>query len=271
VYLRRGCLPALAVRLPSATGVPETYVPGVWSYQIYERLRARHPQLLLELCNDGGRMVDFGSAAHGDYFSITDTYDPLANRRAFYDASYVLPPAMLESYVAEWPAPHNENFRYQLRSGMLGWFSLMLDTGRWSERQRADARVQFALYKSALRPLIRAADLYHVSQRPDGVHWDGIEYYSARLGRGVLYAFRGSAPDQPAHRFRLRGLTPGRRYALKFQDQGAAADRVQTGEVLMQQGIAVTLRRPLSSELVFFEQVHSGDTRPGVTRRSPGM
>ena len=240
-------------------------------YQIYERLRARHPQLLLELCNDGGRMVDFGSAAHGDYFSITDTYDPLANRRAFYDASYVLPPAMLESYVAEWPAQHNENFRYQLRSGMLGWFSLMLDSSRWSARQRADARVQFALYKSALRPLIRAADLYHVSQRPDGMHWDGIEYYSARLGRGVLYAFRGSAPDQPAHRFRLRGLTPGRRYALKFQDQGAAADRVQTGEVLMQQGIAVTLRRPLSSELVFFALVDSGDTRPGVITRSPGM
>jgi len=52
-----------------------------------------------------------------------------------------------------------------------------------------------------------------------------IEYYSARLGRGVLYAFRGSAPDQPAHRFRLHALTPGSRCALKFQDQGAAALR----------------------------------------------
>jgi len=46
---------------------------------------------------------------------------------------------------------------------------------------------------------------------------------------------------------------------------------VQTGEALMQQGVAVTLTWPLSSELVFFEQVHSGDTRPGVTTRSPGM
>ena len=45
-----------------------------------------HPGLLFEVCNDCGRMVDFGSALHGDYFSITDTYDPLSNRRAFYDA-----------------------------------------------------------------------------------------------------------------------------------------------------------------------------------------
>jgi hypothetical protein len=224
-------------------------------YEIYEQLRARHPKLLLEVCNDGGRMVDFGSAAHGDYFSITDTYDPLANRRAFYDASFVLPPAMLESYVANWPAPRIENFRYLLRSGMLGWFSLMLDTGQWSPEQRTEARMQFALYKSALRPLIREADLYHVAQRPDGVNWDGIEYYSARLRRGVLYAFRGTAADEPTHRFRLFGLKPRSRYRLMFQDRGAAANVVLAGQSLMQEGVEVTLDLPLSSELIFLEEV----------------
>jgi hypothetical protein len=223
-------------------------------YDLYEQLRARHPTLLLEVCNDGGRMVDFGSAAHGDYFSITDTYDPLSNRRAFFDASFVLPPAMLESYVANWPAPHIENFRYLLRSGMLGWFSLMLDTSQWSRQERAEARVQFALYKSMLRPLIREADLYHVAERPDGVHWDGIEYYSANLGRGVLYAFRGTAPDESTHRFRWRGLNPERRYRLKFQDQGTASNLVLTGQLLMQDGVEVTLPLPLSSELIFLEE-----------------
>jgi Melibiase/Glycosyl hydrolase family 36 C-terminal domain len=224
-------------------------------YDIYQQLRARHPALLLEVCNDGGRMVDFGSAAHGDYFSITDTYDPLANRRAFYDASFVLPSAMLESYVQDWPAPTMENFRYMLRSGMLGWFSLMLDTGRWTAQQRAEARVQFQVYKSALRPLIREADLYHVAQRPDGVHWDGIEYYSAQQRRGVLYAFRGTEPEEPTHRFRWLGLKAGSRYRLKFQDQGSAADRVLTGHSLMQEGLEVALGVPLSSELIFLEEV----------------
>lgn len=219
-------------------------------YGIYERLRARHPQLLLELCNDGGRMVDFGSAAHGDYFSTTDTYDPLSNRRAFFDASHVLPPAMLESYVAEWPAPRPENFRYMLRSGMLGWFSLMLDTRTWTAARRADARAQFALYRSALRPLIRDADLYHVADRPDGVHWDGIEYFSPRRQRGVLYAFRGSATDEPSHRFHLAGLDPASRYTLRFHDRGVS--RVLTGRALMERGVDVPLAVPLSSELVFF-------------------
>lgn len=223
-------------------------------YAIYEQLRRRHPNLLLEVCNDGGRMVDFGSAAHGDYFSVTDTYNPLANRRAFYDASYVLPPAMLESYVESYPAPRLENFRYVLRSGMLGWFSLMLDASQWTTQQRAAAQQEFALYKKALRPLIRQADLYHVAERPDGVHWDGMEYYSAQLRRGVLYAFRGSASDLPRHRFLLAGLEGDRRYRLSFQDN-PAANREVTGESLMQRGIDVGLTLPLSSDLIFFEEV----------------
>jgi alpha-galactosidase len=222
-------------------------------YAIYERLRARHPHLLLEVCNDGGRMVDFGSATHGDYFSATDTYDPLANRRAFFDASHVLPPAMLESYVADWPAPRLENFRYQLRSGMLGWFTLMLDTRGWTAEQRADAHAEFALYRTALRPLIRSADLYHVSDRPDGVHWDGLEYWSPAEGRGVLYAFRGAAPGEPEHRFRLAGLAPQGHYALRFHDGGTR--RTVTGRVLMREGVTVTLPTPLSSELVFLERL----------------
>ena len=230
-------------------------------YEIYQRLRAHHPQLLLEVCNDGGRMVDFGSAAHGDYFSITDSYDPLSNRRAFFDASYVLPPAMLEAYVAQWRAPSLENLRYMLRSGMLGWFSLMLDTSRWNASERADARAQFALYKSALRPLIRTADLYHVSDRPDGVHWDGIEYYSPELARGVLYAFRGSTPAEHSHRFRLSGVASGSRYALEFHDQGRR--EIASGAALMRDGVTVSLASPLSSELVFFERVPEPLGQPG--------
>jgi hypothetical protein len=223
-------------------------------YEIYAQLRRRHPNLLLEICNDGGRMIDFGSAAHGDYFSLTDTYDPLANRRAFHDASYVLPPAMLESYVASYAAPRIENFRYVLRSGMLGWFSLMLDASQWTAQQRQAAQREFALYKKALRPLIREADLYHVADRPDGVHWDGMEYYSPNMRRGVLYAFRGSASDLPTHRFRLAGLKRTGRYRLTFEDN-PAANREATGESLMHMGIDVGLTLPLSSDLIFFEEV----------------
>ena len=222
------------------------------SYGIYEKLRRDHPGLLFEICNDGGRMVDFGSAAHGDYFSITDTYDPLSNRRAFFDASYVLPPAMLESYVEKWPTPRPENLLYMLRSGMMGWVSIMLDTTAWSADQHQSARQAIALYKEQLRPLIRDAHLYHVSDRPDGVHWDGMEYWDPARGKGVVYAFRGGVPDEVDHRFPLAGLVPSSRYHMHFED-GTSPDSEATGAELMATGLAVHLSYPLSSELIFLE------------------
>lgn len=219
---------------------------------IYRALRRKHPGLLLEICNDGGRMVDFGSASVGDYFSIVDAYDPLTNRQAFYDASHVLPPAMLETYVAQWPTPRIENFRYMLRSGMMGWFTLMLDTTKWSRAQHDTAIEELRLYKTVLRPLIREADLYHVAPRPDGKGWDGMEYIDAPRGRGVLYAFRGTDRGDTSHTFVLKGLQPQRRYRLHFHD-GSAGDKVVRGSALMRTGVEVTLPLPDSSELVLLQ------------------
>jgi alpha-galactosidase len=223
-------------------------------YDIYAKLRREHPGLLFEICNDGGRMVDFGSASHGDYFSITDTYDPLSNRRAFFDTSYLLPAAMLESYVEKWPAPRIENFLYMLRSGMMGWTTIMLDTTVWTPEQHEAARKAFALYKEQLRPLIRDANLYHLSPRPDGVRWDGIEYWDQSRGKGVIFAFRGKTPDEPEHTFVLDGLNPEKRYKLHFED-GSAPDAEFTGRELMGAGLAVHLVERLSSELVFIAEV----------------
>ncbi len=222
-------------------------------YDIHSNLRRRHPDLLLEVCNDGGRMVDFGSAAHGDYFSITDAYDPLSNRRAFYDASQLLPAAMLEDYVEKWPAPRIENFLYMLRSGMMGWLTIMQNTDAWSEQQRAAAKEEIRVYKAELRPLIRDADLFHISPRPDGVHWDAIEYFAPRRGKGVVYAFRGSAENESEHTFLLKGVAADKQYRIRFHDHSAPDDRV-VGRELLERGLTVVLAVPNSSELVFIEE-----------------
>lgn len=242
------------IKLPIASNSTDVSYHAVRSYyEIYTKLRHDHPELLLEICNDGGRMVDFGSASHGDYFSITDVYDPLSNRQAFYDASQVLPAAMLEDYVEKWPAPTLENFRYMLRSGMMGWLTIMQDTNAWTPEQHGAARAEFALYKKRLRPLVRDADLYHLSARPDGVHWDAVEYFDPKLARGVVYAFRGTTRDEAEHVFVLRGVRGDRNYRIHFED-GSSPDATMSGQDLLRTGLRVTLKSVNSSELIFLEQ-----------------
>jgi hypothetical protein len=154
--------------------------------------------------------------------------------------------------VEKWPTPRIENFLYMLRSGMMGWLTIMQDTNAWTLEQHDAARGAFALYKQQLRPLIRDARLYHISERPDGVHWDGMEYWDPARAKGVVFAFRGSVPGETEHRFVLTGLDAGKRYNLHFED-GSSPDRAVAGSELMGPGIEVHLPNPLSSELVFFE------------------
>src|SRR5512141_1773067 len=223
-------------------------------YAIHAGLKRAHPGLMLEVCNDGGRMVDFGSAAHGDYFSIVDSYDPLSNRQAFYDASHVLPSAMLETYVKEWPTPRIENFRYMLRSGMMGWYTVMIDTSTWSAEQHRVAAAELAFYKSTLRPLIRNADLHHAGPRADGKGWDGLEYFDAQSGIGVLYAFHGSEAVPGTFHFPVRGLRHAVKYRLHFKD-GSSPDRDASGRDLLESGLTVALPLANSSELIVIKRL----------------
>jgi len=190
-------------------------------------------------------MVDYGAVRRCHYISITDTYDPLSNRRAFFDAAYALPPAMCECYIEHHPCPTLANFRSMLRSGMMGWCTMMLDMSRWNAEQTAAARRQFDLYKTRLRPLIAGADLYHVSERPDGIRWDGIEYADARAQGGVLFAFRGTT-GEASHRFQLKGLDGAMRYAITSED-GGVGEQTALGSELMEGGITVQLAEADSS------------------------
>jgi alpha-galactosidase len=137
---------------------------------------------------------------------------------------------------------------------MMGWLTVMQNTNAWSPQEHAAAKQEFALYKEKLRPFIRDADLYHISARPDGVHWDGIEYYDTQHQRALVYVFRGSARDEQTHIFPLYGLQPGRRYRLHFQD-GSSSDRTESGHGLISNGLSVMLSIPNSSELVFIDEV----------------
>jgi hypothetical protein len=167
---------------------------------------------------------------------------------------------MLESFVESWPLsspskklPSLENFRYMLRSGMMGWFSLMIDATAWHAEHFKIAKEEIQLYKSQLRPLIRDADLYHISDRPDGVRWDGMEYFDPQTHRGALYAFRGTTPEA-AHKFVMRGVDPEAKYQVRFHDH-SASDRIVEGDELLNSGLLVKLLIPTSSEIVFFEEV----------------
>ena len=221
-------------------------------YSVYDQLRTAHPKLLFEDCVNGGHTVDFGIVRRTHYISITDTYDPLSNRRAFYDASFPLPPAMCECYIENRPGPSLATFKTMLRSGMMGWCTLMCDTGAWSPEQHQAARRQIDLYKKWIRPLINDGDLFHISDRPDDTRWDGMEYFDSQTGKGIVFAFRGPQTSDTDHVFKLKGLAQATAYEVWSEDDSVSR-RQATGAKLMNEGLAVMLSEPGASELIYLQ------------------
>ncbi len=236
---------------PASTDVAYRAAQGY--YAVYDKVRREHPKLLFEDCVNGGRMVDFGVIKRTHYVSITDSYYPLANRRAFFDASYVLPPSMCECYIEAQPVKTLGEFVSMLRSGMMGLCTIMQDPAKWTGEQSAAAKRQFQLYKTRLRPLIRHGNLFHVSERPDGKRWDGIQYASQDRSKGVLYAFRGDN-DQDKHTFLLKGLDAKGTYRIHFED-GSHPDTSVGGKELMERGLEVYLTARNTSQLAFITRI----------------
>lgn len=244
-----GC--AQQTHLHTRSRVDVGYRAALGYYQVYDTLRKENPDLLFENCVNGGHMVDYGAVQRCHYISITDTYDPLSNRRAFYDSSYALPPAMCECYIENIAVHSLAHFKYMLRSGMMGWCTIMTDTSKWTPQQHEAAKAQFALYKSRLRPLIRAANLYHISDRPDGMRWDGIEYFDPQTGTGAVFAFRGKNQEEK-HVFQLKGLDSAANYELSFEDN-SDQKQVRSGEQLMS-GVELKLPEAESSEIIYLRR-----------------
>jgi hypothetical protein len=176
----------------------------------------------------------------------------LSNRRAFYDSSFPLPPSMCECYIENQPGPSLATFKTMLRSGMMGWCTLMCDTSAWSAEQHKAARRQIEVYKKWIRPLINHGDLYHISTRPDAARWDGMQYFDSKSGKGIVFAFRGAKADERSHAFKLKGLERGAPYEFWSED-GSISRGQAAGTRLMAEGLRVDLGEPGTSELVYLQ------------------
>lgn len=228
-------------------------------YKVYDTVRSQHSNLFFEDCVNGGRLIDFGVAKRVHYYSVTDTCDAITLRQAFYDASYPIPPSMIELYLddntdynialKDYPG----GFVYMLRSMLLGWPTLECNAANWTAQQRNAAQREFATFKQKLRPLIASGNVYHVLPRPNDTDWDGIQYFDPATGKGALFIFRPYSTTG-SMTIKLRGFDTTKNYLVESAD-GNVPTQTLSGSTLVNTGLSVSLPGEITSEIVFFTQL----------------
>jgi hypothetical protein len=234
-------------------------------YDMVDTLAGTIPGFQWENCSGGGRIKDYGAMRRAVKIFNSDTYSPLHVRQAFHDTSHAFHPLQIEGHLGSTDGRYRPrgaaSMRYAFRSMSMGapeWFIDAPNGGNgsepWTPLERDTVKACVETYKTRIRPLVRAADLYHIFPRPDGRKWDGIEYYDHAEKKGVVYLFKPlSEPTTEVIRF--RGLESGQRYRIRFED-GTHPSSVHSAAELMDRGLRVTLPGAEVSELIFFEVAH---------------
>lgn len=240
-------------------GSDVSYWATMGYYEVQEKLRQAFPNLMLENCSGGGHIKDFGVAARTHYTVTTDTLSNLPDRQSIYDSTFALPPAVLQAYTYEraYNLPGDDPGPFLWRSAMMGaWQIDPTNTLKWSDAERESARRAARIYKTWIRPILADCKVHHILPRPDGVHWDGMFYWSARLRRGTLYIFRPNAPDD-GQTVKLKGLEADRTYRVWSED-GSVPAGMRSGAEMMRRGLKIKLPQTYTSDLIYVQDAALG-------------
>ncbi|MGD0092773.1 MAG: alpha-galactosidase [Planctomycetota bacterium] len=217
---------------PDRQGITEIkHVTGYLAY--WDELRRRHPGLLIDTCASGGRRNDLETLRRSVPLHKSDMEYP--NLTAKQTQLYGL--AFWEPYFGAPVYPADRVDVYGFRSGL----ALMTGTGYDTRRKDLD----YALLRKLVAEWREVApnlygDYYPLSAwsaEPDV--WLAYQFDRPEEGQGVVQAFRRPQSIYEVARFKLRGLEPEARYALRNFDLPGETEAL--GKELMEKGLAVTI------------------------------
>ena len=138
--------------------------------EVLARLRAHHPDVLVEACAGGGGRTDLATVALSDVVWPSDNTAPL-DRLSVQDGFLLAhAPHLMSSWVTDAPGvfdarPRSLRFRFVL--AMAGVLGIGADVSRWTDAQRAEARALVARYKE-IREVVHTGDVHRL---PDAVQY----------------------------------------------------------------------------------------------------
>jgi alpha-galactosidase len=238
-------------------------------YGIFDRLRERHPKLLLENCAGGGGRKDLGIAARFHTYWTSDWQSLPRTVQVINGVSLFLPPERLNRMAGVGQDAHlHGDLDTQLRVPLFGHYAISGVTPArdvWNPQQQARIIHAIALYRQFVRPWLPTCRVYHhtpeLAGGADPHGWCVLEYVAADSSRAMVGLFRLAAEAEPTWHFRSRGLDREARYKVTWDNAGkpASSQAGKSAEIegwrLANDGILVRCERPLTSELLLIERV----------------
>jgi len=222
-------------------------------------VRKANPDLFIENCQSGGRMInEFTVLATQSQWLRDGGGHGLEHAR-----SNVAVALGAMAFVPPWAAgrwtnnfqkmdPNDDELtRFYCRSAMAGTWGIVSDLSKIGHRQRAGILKEVGHYRrlNALKP----GYLYDIVLPADGVDVAGVTFYrqSRREAAVLLYRWNRKGPFD--HQVKLAALQSGPQYKIEEADSGEVF--TETAEQLHHQGVRVRFDPRRMSALLFLQAV----------------
>lgn len=233
------------------------YVKGL--YSVYDRIRVKYPDVMIQLCSSGGGRLDFGALKYHDEFWASDNTNALDRVFIQYGTNLFFPAIATGSHVST--SPNHQTgmilpIKFRFDVAMSGRLGLELQPKDIVGEEYDFAKKAIETYKQ-VRPVIQFGDLYRLASPYDVNGWASHMHVSKNKKESVLFAYSLKYHGRTTYfEAKLKGLDPNKNYKVteinkrsnhrSFNEDGG----IFTGDYLMKVGITLNIGNPFDSAVL---------------------
>ena len=227
-----------------------------------ERIRAKYPNLVIQLCASGGGRVNWGFMPYFDEFWVSDDTD--AQQRLFiqWGTSHFFPTMAMAQHVSA--SPNHQTHRtiplkFRFDVAMTGRLGMEMKPSDLNDREREYAKKAVAFYKE-IRPIIQLGDQYRLLSPYEGNGFCSEMFVSEDKSEAVFFCYKFEHyVDLQTPRWHMAGLDPDATYRLNefecAEREHYFEGKTFSGKFLMEMGLDAYLTRQFSSRVIRLKKI----------------
>ncbi|HUV59510.1 MAG TPA: alpha-galactosidase [Desulfatiglandales bacterium] len=244
---------------PGWPDAPKSQQQEIWVrhvqgfYQILDKLRSKHPDVIFESCSGGGGRVDLGILLRTDQVWTSDNTDAFDRLKIQEGFSYAYAPKIMMSWVTDSPNWLNQrevSLDYRFNVAMMGSLGIGGNLNKWSDAEMMLAKGKISQYKE-IRKIVQHGDQYRLLPTCKG-NLVAVEYVNEDKDKVVLFVFLHSQQfGEKLLPIKLKGLINDTLYQYYDEENGKV---ILSGKALKEIGLKVDLKGDFDSKVIILEK-----------------
>lgn len=226
--------------------------------KVFERLEEKYPSTIFQACASGGGRVDFASMRHTHEFWASDDTDPYERLFIQWGTNHIYPPIATAAHITKSPnhqTGRTTSLKFRADIAFGGRLGIELSPDNLDQEELKFTKEAIQLYKQ-IRPIVQFGDLYRLQSPYDSDGYAAINYVSQDKEEAVLMVYSHAFHRRNERDFvRMHGLDESASYQIIEINRTTNKTKIQinnqivSGDILMNRGIKVDLRKPLESAI----------------------